>query len=207
MAGPPQAPMTTRHLDLGCGATPRNPYGQSEVHAIDLARPEGVDPACFRIANLSCQPIPHPDDSFESVSAYDFLEHVPRVLPGVDPGTTVFPFVRLMNEVWRVLAPGGLFYALTPAVPGIAAFTDPTHVNYVSDETHAYFCGPSPPARIYGFSGRFELRRAERAMLPEDLVPATALSWSRAIKRSIRRARGRLSHVVWELEAVKPRGA
>ena len=199
--------MTTRHLDLGCGATPRNPYRRGEVHAIDLLRPEGVDSALFRVANLACEPIPYPDDSFDSVSAYDFLEHVPRVLPAADGAGTVFPFVRLMDEIWRVLLPGGLFYALTPAVPGMAAFTDPTHVNYISDETHSYFCGESPPARIYGFAGRFEARRAERAMIPEDLAPGTRLSWSRAIRRSIRRARGRLSHVVWELEAVKPRRA
>jgi hypothetical protein len=44
-------------------------------------------------------------------------------------------------------------------------------------------------------------------MIPEDLAPGTRLSWSRAIKRSIRLARGRLSHVVWELEAVKPQRA
>jgi SAM-dependent methyltransferase len=199
--------MTTRHLDLGCGATPRNPYRQDEVHAIDLVRPQGVDPDRFRVANLACQPIPYPDDAFDSVSAYDFLEHVPRVLTAADGDGTVFPFVRLLDEIWRVLAPGGLFYALTPAVPAMAAFTDPTHVNYITEETHSYFCGESPPARAYGFAGRFEARRAERAMIPEDLVPGTRLSWSRAVRRSIRRARGRLSHVVWELEAVKPRRA
>jgi SAM-dependent methyltransferase len=196
--------MTTRHLDLGCGATPRNPYGQAEVHAIDLVRPQGVDSSLFRVANLACQPIPYPDASFASVSAYDFLEHVPRVLQAADGTGTVLPFVRLMNEIWRVLVPGGLFYALTPAVPAMAAFTDPTHVNYITDETHSYFCGESPPARIYGFTGRFEAKRAERAMIPEDLTPGTRLSWSRAIRRSVRLARGRLSHVVWELEAVKP---
>jgi SAM-dependent methyltransferase len=196
--------MTTRHLDLGCGASPRNPYGRAELHAIDLARPEGIDAERFRAANLSLQPIPYPDSSFDSVSAYDFLEHVPRVLAGADGATTVFPFVRLMNEVWRVLVPGGLFYALTPAVPALEAFTDPTHVNFISEHTHGYFCGAAPAGRSYGFTGRFELRRAERALLPEDLLPGTRLSWDRAIKRAIRRARGRLSHVVWEFEAVKP---
>jgi len=195
--------MTTRHLDLGCGAVPRNPYRRDEVHAIDLVRPAGADPALFRTANLACQPIPYPDASFESASAYDFLEHVPRVLPAADAAGMVFPFVRLMGEIWRVLVPGGLFYALTPAVPGTAAFTDPTHVNFVSDETHTYFCGESPPARLYGFTGRFAVRRAERAMLPEDLAPGTRLAWPRLIRRSLRRVRGRLSHVVWELEAVK----
>ena len=38
----------------------------------------------------------------------------------------------------------------------------------------------------------------------QSLTPGTRLSWSRAIRRSVRLARGRLSHVVWELEAVKP---
>jgi SAM-dependent methyltransferase len=195
---------TTRHLDLGCGATPRNPYGRTEVHAIDLFRPDGFDPARFHVANLACQPIPFADDRFDSASAYDFLEHVPRVLPAAGETATVFPFVRLMDEVWRVLKPGGRFYALTPAVPAAAAFTDPTHVNFITDETHTYFCGALPPARAYGFAGRFEVLRAGRAMLPEDLAPAATLSWSRAAKRWLRQARGRLSHVVWELEAVKP---
>jgi SAM-dependent methyltransferase len=196
--------MITRHLDLGCGCTPRNPYLQQEVHAIDLALPAGVAPACFRSVNLSCQPIPYADSSFDSVSAYDFLEHVPRVLPAANGEGTVFPFVSLMNEIWRVLMPGGRFYAVTPAFPSLEAFTDPTHVNVITDHTHDYFCGASPPGRMYGFTGRFEARRVERAMLPEDFSPSAALSWTRAVKRSIRLARGRLPHLVWELEAVKP---
>lgn len=196
--------MTTRHLDLGCGRTPRNPFGRQEIHAIDLSLPEGSDPARFKAANLSCQPIPHPDASFDSVSAYDFLEHVPRVLPAADGTGTVFPFIRLMNEIWRVLVPGGRFYALTPGVPSLEAFTDPTHVNFITEHTHTYFCGDEPLGRMYGFNGRFKALRAERAMLPEDISPAARLSWSRAVKRAIRLHRGRLTHIVWDLAAEKP---
>ena len=95
--------MTTRHLDLGCGARPRNPYGRDELHGIDLAPRH--EPGAFEVrrANLALEPIPYPDDHFDSVSAYDFLEHVPRVLPTADGRDTRFPFVELMNEVWRVL--------------------------------------------------------------------------------------------------------
>ncbi|MDQ3205818.1 MAG: hypothetical protein M3Q40_04805 [Pseudomonadota bacterium] len=39
------------------------------------------------------EPIPYPDGSFGSVSAYDFLEHVPRIFPSADGRATVFPFV------------------------------------------------------------------------------------------------------------------
>ena len=37
-----------------------------------------MDAQFFRLANLSIDPIPHPDSSFDSISAFDFLEHVPR---------------------------------------------------------------------------------------------------------------------------------
>ncbi|MBK9624661.1 MAG: hypothetical protein IPO38_08895 [Rhodocyclaceae bacterium] len=27
----------TRHLDIGCGSTPRNPYQRTEAHGVDIA--------------------------------------------------------------------------------------------------------------------------------------------------------------------------
>ena len=67
-----------------------------------------------------------------------------------------------MNEIYRVLKPGGLFYASTPAFPSPEAFQDPTHVNIITDGTHEYFCGGNPDARIYGFTGQFVAIEAER---------------------------------------------
>jgi SAM-dependent methyltransferase len=106
-----------RHLDLGCGQIPRNPYNRPELFGIDvraLPPQPGVD---LYVANLSLEPIPFPDNYFASVSAFDYLEHVPRLLLTPDGADTIFPFVRLMSEIWRVLAPRGRFYALTPAYP------------------------------------------------------------------------------------------
>jgi hypothetical protein len=108
-----------------------------------------------------------------------------------------------MNEIWRVLVDGGRFYAVTPVAPSLEAFSDPTHVNYVTEHTHDYFCGEQPAGRAYGFIGRFDLRRAERALLPEDFEADARLTWIRAAKKAVRRARGRLAHVVWDLVAVK----
>ena len=120
----PASPVADRHLDLGCGTLPRNPYGRKALFGVDIRRLESTASAQFGFAaaNLSFEPIPFGDSAFASVSAFDFLEHIPRVLNGPAPNTTVFPFVRLMNEVWRVLSPGGLFYALTPCYPGVEAF-------------------------------------------------------------------------------------
>jgi SAM-dependent methyltransferase len=208
-----------RHLDLGCGKFPRNPYGRSELCGVDL-RPAPAGVAFeHRVANLVLEPIPYPDSSFASVSAYDFIEHVPRLLPTADGGGTVFPFIRLMNEVWRVLAPGGRFYALTPAFPNPEAFTDPTHVNIITHKTHEYFSGEQPMGRMYGFSGQFKALRVEWVHVPDvyspiagspdNRKPPTATKrLARAVRGFFRRLRGkpaeRKAHLLWEFEAIKP---
>jgi len=198
---------TERHLDLGCGARPRNPYGRRHLYGVDLNRPQTDVAFEFASANLALQPIPFASDLFGSVSAFDFIEHVPRVLNGAEPNTTCFPFVRLMDEVWRVLAPGGLFYSLTPCYPSAPAFMDPTHVNIITDRTHEYFCGEQPIARMYGFEGRFTVRLA-RWVIPEHSYTNAPLTWRQSLARWNRERRGRMVYFLWELEAVKPaRGA
>ena len=196
--------MTTRHLDLGCGPSPRNPYGRDEAHAVDLAQPDRLAPHLFRRANLSIEPIPHPDSSFESVSAFDFLEHIPRGLGTRDGNGTRFPFIELMDEIHRVLKPGGRFYAVTPAYPRIQAFHDPTHVNFITHGTWEYFCGAAPGARMYGFAGRFDKLRNEWALHPEAFTPGAELSTWRRFRRWRLRRVGRLSHLIWEFACVKP---
>ena len=192
-----------RHLDLGCGARPRNPYGRRSLYGVDLYRPQTDVDFEFAAANLALEPIPFASGLFGSVSAFDFIEHVPRVLNGREPNTTCFPFVRLMDEVWRVLAPGGLFYALTPCFPSAPAFMDPTHVNIITDRTHEYFCGEQPIAGMYGFTGRFEARLA-RWVIPEHSYTKTALTLKQSIARWRRERRGRMVYFLWELEAIKP---
>jgi SAM-dependent methyltransferase len=194
----------TRHLDLGCGATPRNPYRRDELHGIDVAPRH--EPGRFQVhqGNLAIDGMPFADDHFDSVSAYDFFEHVPRVLPTADGRATRFPFVELMNEVWRVLRPGGLLYALTPAYPAPEAFQDPTHVNIITERTHIYFTGEAPLARMYGFGGRFDARRVEWMVYGDALDPLAVLTLRQRWRRTRHRRQGRLSYLVWEFECRKP---
>ncbi len=208
-------PIPDRHLDLGCGDSPRNPYERAELCGVDISAP-GRDVAYeHRVANIVVGPIPYPDDSFGSVSAYDFIEHVPRIFPDGNGGTT-FPFINLMNEIWRVLADGGRFYALTPAFPHTDAFVDPTHVNIITDESHLYFCGDAPDGRMYGFRGHFEIVRVTRtergaaysALADSPLNHGRARLAARALRRWMRWLRGRAftprpPYMLWELRAVK----
>ena len=68
----------TRHLDIGCGNRIRNPYQAMELYGVDF---ESDLPAeRFRKADLSLDPLPFDTGFFDSVSAYDVLEHIPRVV-------------------------------------------------------------------------------------------------------------------------------
>jgi SAM-dependent methyltransferase len=193
---------TTLHLDLGCGATPRNPYQCDAVYAIDLTQPDGMPAHLFRRANLSLEPIPFPDSLFDSVSAYDFLEHVPRILGTADGSATRFPFVELMSEIHRVLKPGGHLYAATPGFPRNESMVDPTHVNFITDRTHRYFTTPELGARIYGFSGRFETVRVEWIRTKFAYEPQRP-DFRHRLRRLIDRIKRRQAHLLWELKALK----
>jgi len=57
------------------------------------------------------------DNAVGLVRAVDFLEHVPDK-------------IRLMNELFRVLAPDGIVATLTPSTNGKGTFCDPTRVFY-----------------------------------------------------------------------------
>lgn len=194
--------MTTTHLDIGCGPVPRNPYQRQQMFGVDLSG--SVDGGPIRRANLVTQPIPFASDSFDSVSAYDFLEHVPRVMLTPDGLNTRFPFIELMNEIWRVLKPGGLLYALTPVYPSKAAFQDPTHVNIMTVDTHIYFTRPQRMAAMYGFAGDFEVRRVQltRPDSKRAFIPPPA-GWWEKLRQAHRIRRGACGHLIWEFEAVK----
>ena len=126
--------MVTKTLDMGCGETPRNPFNANEMYGVDIV--DGLGPN-IRKADLAIEPIPFDDDSFDFVTAYDFIEHIPRVVYAPHRRNS---FVEFMNEVWRVLKTGGYFLSSTPVYPHPYAFMDPTHVNVITEMTfRAYF--------------------------------------------------------------------
>ena len=151
-------------LDLGCGSKPRNPFAAESVFGVDIVNSRVENAVIFR-ADLNHNKIPFGDSIFDYCTAYDFLEHIPRTQTVRSRLTrkpkTDFPFIRVMNEIYRVLAPGGYFLHSTPAYPAKQAFQDPTHVNIITEDTFpAYFCTHQSEgawASMYGFTGAFTL--------------------------------------------------
>lgn len=74
-----------------------------------------VDPPADFIADLT-KPWPWPDSSVEEILAFDVFEHLPNKR-------------QTMNELWRVLVPGGIARIGVPTGPGVGAWCDLTHVS------------------------------------------------------------------------------
>jgi SAM-dependent methyltransferase len=141
-----------RSLDLGCGTVIRNPYFADELYGVDVV---DLGEENIKVADLAIEPIPFEDNFFDYVTAYDFLEHVPRTI--YFNNKRIHPFINVMSEIHRVLRPGGIFKAQTPAFPHGQAFQDPTHVNIISTNTLMYFVGGFDDiASEYGFQGKFK---------------------------------------------------
>lgn len=143
------------HVDLGAGAIPRNPMSADKVIATDYQPSQRFSGEVKRVQSDLTKRLPFEDNSIDSFSAFDVLEHIPRwerIIDQID-----FPFINLMNEIYRALKPGGFLIAVTPAFPSPAAFQDPTHVNIITIDTADYFCGNKAGARTlgYGFNGYF----------------------------------------------------
>lgn len=147
-------------LDLGSGPHPRNPFSADEVFGIDIV---SFDNPNIKSADLVISPIPFEDNSFDYITGFDFIEHIPRIIY-ID-GKRKQPFIDLMSEVWRVLKPGGEALFSTPAFPHQEMFQDPQHVNYITENSIRYFCLPSESlgewsglflCQSYGFRGQFE---------------------------------------------------
>ncbi|MBE0604416.1 MAG: class I SAM-dependent methyltransferase [Deltaproteobacteria bacterium] len=197
--------MNTRHLDIGCGGKARNPYKADKLYGVDIM--ESVENPCvdeYASANLAVENIPFEDDFFDSVSAYDFLEHVPRSLYLPEQGKMRLPFVELMNEIWRVLKNNGLFYASTPCYPYQEAFVDPTHVNYITEKSHIYFTRPDLMGAAYGFTGCFEAIRVKRIKPRYEYEP-NVMTLKQNIKKIEDILKNRNTHLLWEFRAIKQR--
>ena len=145
-----------KSLDLGCGGSPKNFFNAEEVYGIDVREDLEKNVAT---ADLAVEPIPFPDNYFDFVTAHVFFEHIPRLVYLPKRRNS---FVELMNEIWRVLKIDGKLLSVTPAYPQPAAFVDPTHVNFITEQTFAlYFDSKYRWAEGYGFKGSFEILSQE----------------------------------------------
>jgi SAM-dependent methyltransferase len=145
---------TTIALDLGCGPTPSNKFGADEVHGLDLVE-NIIDN--IKYCRLGFEKLPFDDSTFDYVTAYDLIEHIPRYSENSTETDT--PLIFLMNEVFRVLKVDGIFLSSTPIYPYFGAFQDPTHNNIITVDTFKmYFSKESYSiSKHYGVTAKFQI--------------------------------------------------
>ena len=156
-----QEPNTTA-LDLGAGFKPQNHFLADSCIGIDLNESHENGIICVDIGN---EPLPFEDNSITYITAYDLLEHIPRI--SIDRKN---PFIFCMNEIYRVLKPGGIFLSSTPIFPYLGAFQDPTHTNIMTRDTfRMYFsCDKEDIANAYGINTNFII--LEEGMLQQSYI-------------------------------------
>lgn len=111
------------YVDIGCGA---NKTGK-DWFGIDYRKiPGSVD----LVQDLEVFPWAIPSESFNTAVANHVVEHI-------NPSHGIF--ISFMNEVWRILKPEGEFLIGAPYATSTGMFRDPTHCNFVNEETWSYF--------------------------------------------------------------------
>jgi GT2 family glycosyltransferase len=93
--------------------------------------------------------LPYDDNSIDIVRADDFLEHISMDL-----------VIRVMEEIWRVLRPGGIFESSTPSTDGRGAFQDPTHRSFWNRNSWLYYSDPAY-RNLHGIKADFEIESIE----------------------------------------------
>ena len=151
-------------LDLGCGLAPQNRFKASEVVGVDLI--ENEEKRVIK-CKLGYETMPFANDSFDYLTAYDLIEHIPRFSEISENGP---PFIFFMNECFRVLKPGGIFLSMTPIYPYLGAFQDPTHNNIITADTFKLYFSENKYeiASHYGITSNFKI--IEQKMYGQHLI-------------------------------------
>ena len=104
-------------LDLACGKNRTDGY-----FGIDIAKGDNVD----AVVDLEKFPWPIKTNSVEDIVCNHYVEHTPDL-------------IAFMDEIYRILKPGGKVKFVAPYYNSIRCWQDPTHKRAISEATFLYF--------------------------------------------------------------------
>ncbi|POX49974.1 glycosyltransferase [Streptomyces sp. Ru72] len=125
-------------LALNLGPGHRKPPGYVGV---DQHPGEGIDIVASLPGKLDL-----PDNSVGLMRAVEFLERVPAKVP-------------LINELYRLLAPGGMLLTMTPSSDGRGAYQNPTYVAYYNENSFWYYTDNQYRAFVPEIEAKFQKSR------------------------------------------------
>lgn len=136
-------------LNLGC----------CDAHVDGYVNVDRCEPA-DQIVDLA-GPWPWLAHSVDEIRAHDIIEHLPHK-------------THTMEEIWRVLKPGGRAEIVVPTTEGRGAWQDPTHVSYWNRNSFLYYtAGDAHRERFgkhYGITARFNVIEERQETVPGEVV-------------------------------------
>lgn len=111
-------------LDLGCG-TEKIKYPNAKIVGLDIVKYPNVDV----VHDLHDLPLPFKNEEFDIVHASHVLEHIEKNKT----------FFKLMNEIYRILKPNGIFLVRVPYWKSFIAYGNPEHTRFFSSMSFDYF--------------------------------------------------------------------
>lgn len=182
--------LVDHHLDLGCGRVKKGRIGVDRFAApgvdvvIDLDKltmPVNEGMLDYPEAWAPVGQLPFADSSIESVISHHACEHVGE------------GFIRLIDEVYRVLKPGAVFRAIVPLFPSWPAVSDPDHKRFfmASEDggpgTFDSFAGTPQDCWLDSFSVPYTRARFERVeQIATPRIADPAKHWTAEDVRELR---------------------
>lgn len=177
-------------LDIGCGRLKKGRIGidrfpdagvniimnldTHEVTGLPVAPGEPAIPS-GRVLHVG---LPFDDSSIGSVISHHCFEHIGD------------GFIGLVDEIYRVLKPDGIFRAITPLFPSRSAVEDPDHRRYFMVGTWDVFCGTpgDTPQNCWLSSFSTPYTRSRFTLVDKDFTPPVAIDqqWGDMDSREIR---------------------
>lgn len=115
-------------IDLACGDRKKEGY-----IGVDIEETPSVD----IVHDLTKYPWPFEDNSVDEVHCSHYIEHIPHDINNENDRRD--GFIQFMDEVHRILKPGGKAVFIAPYYTSMRAYGDPTHRRYIADWSFYYF--------------------------------------------------------------------
>lgn len=109
--------------------------------------------------------LPFDTSSIQSIISHHALEHIGE------------GFIPLIDEVYRVLQPGGIFRAITPLFPSRTAVEDPDHCRYFMEGTWETFQGQPGPGGHWHEAFSVPYTQARFSIVDKQVTPVTGDVW------------------------------
>ncbi len=138
-------------LDLACGNNKREDF-----KGIDIVKTDSTD----YVFDLQQYPWPIESESVEEINCSHYIEHIKHDNVALDiknilDKCSTFEefkekinspeflqpkdgFIKFMNEIYRILKPGGKVHIVAPYYASMRAIGDPTHIRSIGDSTCWY---------------------------------------------------------------------